>query len=519
MAGIDQLPTLLQHVFSARLKAAAVCFAAGALAALSMAPLNAWPVLFISLPLLYAGVLYAGRPLFAAFLGWLFGFGYFVFSLSWIGNAMLVDNNPFIWVWPLAVCGLPALLAFFPATACFVIKKTLNLRQVWGWLGFISFYCAFEWLRGHIFTGFPWNLFGYTWAGHLPVLQVLSISDVYMLSWLSCFWALVPALFFLSDRKAARGLTVIALLVFCANYAAGAWRLQHTNGFLEGVQVRLVQPNIAQADKWKRDLMAGHFEKHLTLSWAKGDETEPVVIVWPETALSYSILNAPGSLPAITEMLKSYQHGAVLLTGLMHYDPSTQSYSNALVMIDDSGHVSNVYAKHHLVPFGEYIPFQEWIPLTPVTRFKGFQAGPGNQTFSVFDHFHYSPLICYEIIFPGNIIEAGSSPDFVVNVTNDAWYGVSAGPYQHFEQALYRAIETSVPVIRVANTGFSGIVSPTGTVYGESKLFTEQNALLSIPKKINNGNDQGHKGLLFPAFLVFFIFMGLRTGRLFSNVD
>ena len=499
----------------------ALSFAAGSLAALSMAPFNAWPVLLISLPALYVSTLYARSWKSAALYGWLFGFGYFLFSLSWIGNALLVEGNPYKWAWPLAASGLPALLAFFPAIAVLIIKKFMNLRSVWGWLGFISLYCGFEWLRGHVFTGFPWNLMGYAWADTPMILQILWLSDVYMLTWLTLFWLSVPACVLFAKRsdKLIAGGVVIAS--FLAALTFGHLQLKNEQTYHDDLNIRIVQPNIAQAEKWQRDKMADHFFKHLELSKNRDQSKIPTLFIWPETALSYRILNDPRSMLEIQKMLADYSTNSALLTGLLRHNPSDGSYTNSLVMIDDqSRDVQNIYDKHHLVPFGEYIPFQEWIPLTPITQFKGFKPGAGLQTLTTPTGMKYSPLICYEIIFPGRSIADNVRPDFIVNVTNDAWYGISAGPHQHLTQAVFRAIETGIPVIRAANTGFSGIISPYGHIGSRTNLFENDSLSMSLPQKRKPFPlffDKKH--LFVVLFLLFFGMIGIRSGKRFANRD
>ena len=499
---------------------AALCFAAGSLASLSMAPLNAWPVLLLSLPALYTAILYAQSWKRAAFYGWLFGFGYFLFSLSWIGNALLVDGNPYKWAWPLAVSGLPALLAFFPALAMLTTKKFMDLRSVWGWLGFASIYCSFEWLRGHIFTGFPWNLMGYTWADTPVILQTLWLSDVYMLSWLTLFWCSLPVCIFFSNRKQKIIACAAVVISFSGAFIFGYQQLQSPQSYHDNLNVRLVQPNIAQSEKWKRDKMADHFFKHLELSQNLDNNDTPSIIVWPETALSYRILNNPKAMPDIQKVLSSYPPSSVLITGMLQHDEEKETYSNSLVMIDQNGQISNTYDKHHLVPFGEYIPFQEWIPLAPVVQFKGFEPGQGLKTFETPAGLRYSPLICYEIIFPGKSIERDSRPDFIVNVTNDAWYGFSAGPHQHLMQAVFRAIETGIPVVRVANTGFSVVISPYGDLYGRTDLFENDSLNLPLPSKRTVSSslfDNKHQFVIL--FLVFFVAIGIGSGYSFANRD
>lgn len=461
-------------------------FLAGSLSALAMAPVNLWAVLFITLPVFYLLLARAPTARAAFATGWCFAFGYFAFGLYWIGNALLVEGNPYIWVWPLASIGLPLFLSLFWGTAALLIYKFINLRSLTGWLGFCGTFTAVEFLRGTILTGFPWNLLGYSWADLLPLLQILRHIDIYTLSLLTMLWASSPALYFLLPKKQA--LTALALCAasFGLIFGTGLSVLTHegqNEQIHENIEIKIVQPNIDQAEKWQREKMSEHFDRHVALSRNTQNSAKTTYIVWPETAFTYRYANDPDAMREITKALKTYPGQAYLFSGLLRYDPVQKTYANSLVMIDKAGAIINIYDKHHLVPFGEYIPLAQWIPLRPIVQFNGFQAGAGPQIFSTPDNLKYSPQICYEIIFPyADLWRKGEQPDFILNVTNDAWYGISPGPYQHFDKAKFRALENGVPVIRSANTGFSGLIDGTGHVRGQSSLFTEESLTLNLPK-------------------------------------
>ncbi len=473
---------LMISIFRHRIFSLLLVFAAGALASLSMAPLNLWPVLFVAIPVLYACVFHAPSPLRAGLYGWLFGFGYFMFSLSWIGNALLVEGNDFKWAWPLAVAGLPFGIAFFWGIAMGVSKKFLRLDTFIGWIGFVCVFAVFEWLRGHLFTGFPWNLFGYTWADTPAMFGVLQLSDVYILTWLTIMWASVPACFLCGDKAKAgfkRVAFAAALFIVCVGYGVMTARDVQ---YHDTVNVRIVQPNIDQADKWERTLMWEHFTRHVDLSRNLSNIDKPTIIVWPETAVSFHVLNYPEAMSDIVSMLQEYPEGSVLITGILRRDMDNETYGNSIVMFEQSGATSNVYDKHHLVPFGEYIPFQRYIPLAPVAGFSGFKAGDGLKSMSTPMGLNYSPLVCYEILFPGQSVGHNQPVDFIVNATNDAWYGDSAGPRQHLVISQYRAIENGVPVIRAANTGVSALIAPNGHIAGASEIFEQTAYNINLPK-------------------------------------
>ncbi|MBL4805329.1 MAG: apolipoprotein N-acyltransferase [Alphaproteobacteria bacterium] len=481
-------------------------FVAGAIAALAMPPSPIWGLLLISVPVLYYAVTKAKNRLVAFGSGWVFGFGYFVFSLSWVANALLVEGNPYVWAWPLAACGLPALLAFFPALACLIAKSFMRLNHISGWLGFVAAYALFEWVRGHIFTGFPWNLFGYTWVDSLPMIQVLRLSDVYFLTLLTLIWACAPALMLLqSSAQKISGLLIVTLTLL-GTFAYGQAELSGAEQETTPLNIRVVQPNIAQHEKWERGKQYSNFEKHLNLSTQQPLPDEPIIVVWPETAVSYRLLQTAPAQILFRNALASLPVGSSLLTGYLRYDAETGQYFNSLVEFDRMGTIQNIYDKNHLVPFGEYIPFQQWIPLKPVVQFQGFGRGEGIVSLNSLQNKAYSPLVCYEIIFPGRATDTNNPPDFIVNVTNDAWYGDSAGPHQHLAKAVYRAVETGIPVIRSANTGISAIIDPYGRKNQSQSVFTKETINAKMPKiRGQSFIDDWAKNNIF-MFLVFAFF-------------
>ncbi len=460
------------------------CFVSGGLASLAMAPLYIWPMLCLSFSVLFL-VLQRFEKKHAVFLaGYLFGFGYFLFGLYWIGNALLVEGNPYKWAWPLAVAGLPIMLSSFYGLACLCAHRLSNLKSAWGILYLAAWLSAFEWLRGHIFTGFPWNLGGYSWAQTLEIAQIASLGGIYLLTALTLFWAMLPAA--VLYRQGRLPVLAIGILTIAASYGFGAWRLDaFPPTSRDDVRVVLVQANINQADKWDREKLYDHFLKHLELSTARTTLTKDskTVIVWPETAIGQWFLEDSRMREEIAQVLRTYADEAVLVTGALRHDRTTGNYYNSVVDIGKNGDIGNIYDKNHLVPFGEYIPFQKWIPLTPVVQFTGFVPGKGPENKKLFSKLKYSPVVCYEVIFPGKVLAAETSaPDLIINVTNDAWYGKSAGPYQHFDIALFRAIEEGIPLVRAANTGVSGVIDPMGRVIAHSNLFTEDVLVADLPK-------------------------------------
>ncbi len=465
------------------------CFLSGSVSAFAMAPYNIWVIFFIGFGVLYWSIHSAARKRSAFAFGWLWAFGYFLFSLYWIGNALLVEGNPYQWAYPLAVSGLPALLACFNGVACVFIKRFLKLETWQGYLGAVAALSLAEWLRGYLFTGFPWNLYGYTWIDLLPIAQLVSLESVYFLTFVTLFWMTIGGYWTIGKGKLSkRVLNVVILASFFGVFSFGEERLNQDISLDDNTLIKIVQPNTPQDEKWQRDKMEGHFRDALGLSRAHGGEPKETIIIWPETTLSPYFLEKRRD--DIAKVLKGYKNDVILLSGALQHDRENSAYYNSLLTIDKNGAIGNTYNKSHLVPFGEYIPFQDIIPLKTITQFQGFEKGNGPANMSVFNDTTYSPLICYEILFPHKATADQTHPDLIVNITNDAWYGDSAGPRQHLAKAQFRAIEEGIPVLRAANTGISAIINYNGKTLGETETFThivlEQSRPLKASKFIKN---------------------------------
>lgn len=508
----------LKHSLAGRSIQFCLVLCAGFMLSFSMAPHNLWTISFLSFSVFYVILASSQNIFWAALHGWAFSFGFFIISLSWIGNALLVDGNDYRWAYPLAVVALPFALAFFSAIASTLIFKLSNLRTSFGFMTFVTLLSLFEFLRGHLFTGFPWNLYGYAWSGQIEVLQILSLQNVYVLTMLTIFWASTVGFWVISNRKKqATIITIIAALTLVLAYGYGAWRItKHDNlQTYDELIAHIVQPNIPQFEKWDHEKIGLNFQKHLT--WHNQvKNSDKNLYIWPETAI-HPQYEASEQIETILEGKLQQQTGtsSALLTGALIYDPETNQYTNSLIEYNENGRSSAQYDKAHLVPFGEYIPFQKWIPLETVTRFSGIKAGKGLKTLTVFETLKYSPLICYEILFPGNVVDPTNRPDFIVNITNDAWYGNSAGPHQHLMKARFRAIEEGISVLRAANTGISAVIDPLGNVIEDKALFQAGVLISKIPKSIDQNRKIFYTGdmLLYVGFLAWMLFFLYKRSR------
>ncbi|MCO5132576.1 MAG: apolipoprotein N-acyltransferase [Xanthobacteraceae bacterium] len=489
-------------MFGAKLRAAAlfivlswgwrralIALVAGALSSLAMAPFNAWPILFVTFPVMVWLIDGAGAGRFngvpsAALAGWWFGFGYFVPGLYWIGYAFLVDAAHFGWLLPVAVSGLPAYLALFTA-AGFALARALWSRDAARILALAAALTVSEWLRGHVLTGFPWNAFGYALTEPLALAQTAALIGLWGMTFLSVAIFASPAV--LIDGKAARArlAPLAALVLLAAMGAYGALRLvNNPTQLLAGPRLRIMQPNLTQDDRFNYSAKASVMRKYLALSdRATSPQTSGVrdanILIWPESAFPFFLTREGDAMAQIADLLPP---GTVLITGAVRAPdlppgvPVRRAY-NSIYLIGDDGDVLSVYDKLHLVPFGEYLPFQslmEALGFEQLTRMRGgFIPGTRRRMIDVPGAPPMLPLICYEAIFPSDSAVGGERPGWIVNLTNDGWFGISTGPYQHLQQARLRAVEQGLPLVRAANTGVSAVIDPFGRIIASLGLGEE----------------------------------------------
>ncbi|MEQ8284347.1 apolipoprotein N-acyltransferase [Thalassospira sp.] len=455
---------------------------AGALAVLALPPFFFIPVL----PVCFAILLWSLKGVRcnkgALSAGWWFGTGHFAAGFYWISHAFLVQPEIYGWMIPFALLGLGGGLAIFPMLAVWaswrltdgLVRRAVLLSVFWA----IS-----EYLRGHILTGFPWNLLGHVWAIDPAPMQFASVVGVYGLSFVTALFATLPAAVISGKRgriAAFSGVMIVAVL-----WGGGALRLSLVGPDGSDVAlselspdvpvVQVVQPNIAQRDKWRPELQNQHFTKLIEMS-QRPDEMSPAqkrIVIWPETAATFFVET---QTTARMQMAEALGPDDILITGAPRtYPRDTDEYKvwNSIQVIDASGEIVASFDKFHLVPFGEYVPFRSILPLPKLTAGgTDFSAGPGPQTLSINGMPSFSPLICYEVIFPGRVADDENRPDWLLNVTNDGWFGDSAGPYQHMAAARFRAVEEGLPLVRAAYTGVSVFFDPYGRKLADLPLRT-----------------------------------------------
>lgn len=501
-------------------------FAAGLVSVLAMAPLHVWPVLFITLPIwiwLIDGAIghtaapklaraaLTARPSWrpawreskaAAVVGWWFGFGYFVAGLYWVGEAFLVEAETFAFLLPLAVTLLPAGLALFYGLAALLASPFWSTGP-FRVLALALALSAMEYARGHVLSGFPWNVLGYALTYPVSLLQSAAVFGVYGLTLIAALVLAAPLVLFAAaapgaaGRKNRRLALAIAVLPLLAATVWGHLRLARAlPSALPGVKLRIVQPSVPQREKWRPENQERIFLDHLGLSASNAagiaDGLAGIThVIWPEAAMPFLPVDHPAARAAIGRLLPP---GTLLIAGGLRAEtapagsPQARRIFNSLLVFGEGGRLLAAYDKVHLVPFGEYLPFQsalEALGLQQLARLRGgFATGvtprpllhlPGLPALA--------PLICYEVIFPGAIVAGGERPSLLLNLTNDGWFGNTSGPRQHLQQARVRAVEEGLPLVRAANNGISAMVDAHGRVLVELGLDQRgsADALLTAP--------------------------------------
>ena len=511
-----------------------LAFLAGAVTVLALPPFNALPVGWLTIPVLIwmidgsagagkTGMFRRMRPAFA--IGWWFGFGYFIAGLWWLGASFLVEADLFGWLMPFAVLALPAGLALLWGVGVAVA------RLFWtdGWVRVLVLAVVMtlvEWIRGHALTGFPWNSFGYTLMPDPVLMQSASVIGLWGLTLLAFLLFGAPVLLVGGDGGRGRRAAFILIVVATAAHVGyGFVRLGGAeDAVVDGVRLRIVQASIPQRVKVELAAAEANFQRHVDLSLSSprpGQPDGPTLVIWPETAVPYLLTEQPAPLADIADMLPA---DVTLLTGAPRRqsgaDPGGPTVANSVLVVSDEGVITDSYDKVHLVPFGEYLPFAEFLEglglRQLITLPGGFAAGLERRTLVAGSAPPFAPLICYESIFPGQVTEPGVRPSWLLNLTNDGWYGDTPGPRQHLQQGVLRAVEEGLPLIRAANTGISAIVDPYGRIL--ARLDVNETGVIDgeLPEALP-ATIYSRFGDLVPAGILGLLAIVALFGRLFAG--
>ena len=442
-----------------------------------------------------------------AAIGYWFGFGFFACGFYWIGNALLVDAAATGFLYPVvlllngAFFGLFTILPFWATAAGKnTLSKLLWFTAVW--------FLSTEWLRSFLLTGFPWNPVSSVLAFRPALLQTLAFIGTYGLSMVVIFFAALPVFSLIKPTKKRLIWPIIAVGFFAVLWEYGTYIIAGADHFPDGesVMVRLVQPNIPQTLKWNKQVADANFQDYINLSLAK-DNHHIDFVLWGETASPFDLTADNAHRQRIRAAVP--RHG-YLITGLLRRQFEFDKFVpyNSLAVLNKKGQVLNLYDKSHLVPFGEYIPWRNYFPqwVRPLTNnVAEFGRGEQFKTITIDGYPEFAPLICYEVIFSDDVIRKENKPKWMIVLTNDGWYGISAGPYQHLVAAQMRAVEEGITVVRSANSGISAVITPHGQI--PAKIGLGKRGIKDVAVKLNLSHETlfGQYGNAIPLCMATFL--------------
>ncbi|RMF12863.1 MAG: apolipoprotein N-acyltransferase [Alphaproteobacteria bacterium] len=508
--------------------AGATALALGALATLAFAPFFWWPVLAIAFSGLFALIARSPSPRAAMARGWWFGLGHFAAGLAWIAEAFRQRADVPDALGPPAVLLLAGFLALYPALVGFFwrMQPMRARRGIVGPISFAALWMLGEYLRGILFTGFPWNPIASTLSFDARAMQILAWLGPHATGLVILFWALLPTCWSAwlppGNRRIALVSAVLFAVIPLAIAGLGMLRIAIVGdpGPVEGVVLRLVQPAIPQREKWDPDQRAAHLADLLRLSNRLGTpEGERLVVIWPEAAITdYRLAEHPGRRALLARLLPDE---AILISGAPRAEKRPDGHwqvFNSLIVLGSHGELLAGYDKRHLVPFGEFLPFGGIIRRFGLAKLTegsiDFSPGRTDPVVSVPGLPPFRALICYEIIFPLVSTEKSSpDPRFLLNLTNDAWFGEAGGPHQHFAIARMRAVERGIPLVRVAQTGISAVVDPLGRLEGRIGLGLRSSMDVRLPQPLAKPSFYSRHGeIVFFFLLILILFLAIMPG-------
>ena len=466
--------TLTGWPFRRHYQGAAAAALAGAVASFALPPFGLVPLIVaLSMPALQVGrARTAGH---AGLIAGAAGFGWFLASLWWISLSLVTGNTGHWPIIPLPLFGIPLLLALFWVPAGAVahrLGRSAPARVLW----FAVALTICEWARGHVATGFPWNAPGYFFSAHVALLQNAAFFGLYGLSFLALLWAFAAAIWALGRRRMSIAMALIVPLASLAGLIRLDRLPEPPSDALPKI-VRLVQPAVPQHEKWNRAVRPKHLETLRALS--RDSQPIPQVVIWPETAFAGLLDREAGLFRETVWSVLPFD--GWLITGVPRFDDQDRLFNSA-ALVTPQGAVQALYDKRRLVPFGEFVPFRRFLPFADaIAGPVDFSPGTGDAFFTVPGYGQLRLLICYETLFPGLGMGSGGRPDILVNLTNDAWFGHTPGPWQHLAQARMRAVEEGIPILRVANTGITAGFDGAGRQLGRIGLGEVDFVDIAVP--------------------------------------
>jgi len=446
------------------------------------------------------------------YLGCAFGFGFFLSSNYWIAISLTHDPafQSFI---PFAVILIPLFLSLFFGLAIFIAGPFAG-KNISFILLFSLVFSLFEYLRGNLLTGFPWNLISYTWSWSMEITQILSLIGAYSLSLISITFFCIPFLF-LQKKLIKRNVffTLFFLIIFTSNYYYGSKKISNSDyNFDKKFDIKIISPNFSLKD-YNHQSEESQLKRLIKISAPEANKK--TIFIWPEGIFYESYLEDIKKYKYLFENNFSEKHLVILgINNFVNIDDANEKYFNSLVVLNNRLEIFSTYNKINLVPFGEFLPFEKTLSkfgLKKITHgYNSFSSGEERKLINLGVKFNEKliiPLICYEVIYPGKIKNKDQFPDLIINISEDAWFGQSIGPYQHFTKAVYRSIEEGVFIARSANKGISAFINPNGKVIKSLQTRESGNIQLNFPyfKSTTLFSNYGNK--IFFLIILLYIFL------------
>ena len=488
-------------------------FFIGGLATFSITPFSISPLIFIlGLGVYIVHKIKSLKKIF--FTGWILGFGWFLFGLYWIGSAFLVSNTYHVFLMPLAIIVLPCLMALFWALAFWFSRYIGNRIGHSIFITIITLSIA-EYIRANIFTGFPWLMPSIILSSNEYTIQIFSFVGSFTGNLIVLIVSLAPIIVYCNWDNKYLIFLILFLPIIIIFYSAFS-RYHHREKLIinDKQLITIVQPNIKQKDKWNAEKRDNHLKKLTQLSKfnSKKYKNKFRIIIWPETAFEGLI---PRDLSLLTNTIKEagLDNKTSLVTGLLNI--KDQNLFNSMASINSLGNIEYIYNKVHLVPFGEYIPFR--LLFKKIAQFiskADFSSGKNNEVMTLPNLGHVLPLICYEVLFSREVRKRASNKTrLIINITNDAWFGSTIGPYQHFALAKIRAVELGMPLVRVANTGISALISPYGNEIIKIKLNKEDTKTSHLVENLKSTLYRKFGDWIFFISIFYILFINLLINK------
>ena len=500
-------------------------FLLGAITVLGFAPYNITFINFLSFSILLFLILVIKKRTqskyrkkksnrYFFYLGCAFGFGFFLLGNYWI-SISLTHDEMFLGLIPFALILIPLFLSLFFGLAILIVGP-FSEKKISFILFFSLVFSIFEFLRGNLLTGFPWNLISYTWSWSIESIQILSLIGTYALSLISITFFCIPFLFFQKKiTKKSVIFLLIFLIIFIGNYLYGIYKTNNSSyQFDENISVKIVSPNFSLKDYNTQNEI---FQLKRLIKISDPEKNKKTLFIWPEGIFYESYLQDIEKYKNLFADKFSENH--LIILGINNFnddDSKNQRYFNSLIILNHKLEILSVYNKINLVPFGEFLPFEKTLSkfgLKKITPgYNSFSSGDIRATINLGNKFNERsilPLICYEIIYSGKIKKKNQLPDLVVNISEDAWFGRSIGPHQHFTKAIYRSIEEGVFIARSANKGISAFINPNGKVLKSLNAGESGNIELNFPHFNHPTLFSNHGNKIFFLIILLYIFLTL----------